>query len=218
MHAPPLGSTVRPNRQRDRTRDALMSAGHTLFANRPVEGVTVDDIVDQAQVAKGSFYNHFSDKDAFADAVYQGVQSDVERQIATVNEGVVDPPVRIARALCTVMAYARDNPERLQALLGKAPPRTAFASPTDIGVEADVRAGLDQGRFRDIDVEGGVLCAIAIIQAMVGHTMVHDGRSVRPVDLAAKMAGALLRALGLPRDEASALAGDTAESLLGVEQ
>ena len=40
------GGPRRGNRQRSRTRTALLRAEQSLFARRPVESVSVDDIVD----------------------------------------------------------------------------------------------------------------------------------------------------------------------------
>ena len=54
------------DRRRVRTRAALLRAGASLFATRSVDGVSIDDIVAAADVAKGSFYNHFPDKEALA--------------------------------------------------------------------------------------------------------------------------------------------------------
>ncbi|HEU4960735.1 MAG TPA: TetR/AcrR family transcriptional regulator [Sphingomonas sp.] len=211
---PDPAPVTRPNRQRERTRKALISAGQTLFAVRPVEGVTVDDIVDAANVAKGSFYNHFNDKDELAGAIYNFVQTDVEREIASVNEGVADSPTRIARALCTVTRYALEHPERLKALLSMAGPRRAVDSPLNAGVVADVGGGIDQGRLCGIDLECGVLCVIGIIQTTVRHAMSGDAHSA-PADLATGMGGSLLQALGLPHEEARALSRAAADALLG---
>ena len=48
----------------ERTRAALVAAGQRLFCERPVDAVAIDDIVQAADVSKGSFYNHFPDRDA----------------------------------------------------------------------------------------------------------------------------------------------------------
>jgi NAD(P)-dependent dehydrogenase (short-subunit alcohol dehydrogenase family) len=45
----------RGNRQHQRTRGLLVLADEQLFATRDVDSVTVDQIVDTAEVAKGSF-------------------------------------------------------------------------------------------------------------------------------------------------------------------
>jgi len=56
-----------PNR-RDRrklaTRKAILDATQALLASRSMDALTVDEIAMQADVAKGTFYNYFPDKDA----------------------------------------------------------------------------------------------------------------------------------------------------------
>jgi AcrR family transcriptional regulator len=51
--------------RRDKTRLALIRAGQKLFAERPIDSVSIDDIVQAANVGRGSFYNHFRDTEAF---------------------------------------------------------------------------------------------------------------------------------------------------------
>ena len=70
---------TRMDRRRMRTRSALMGAGQRLFAEKNIDGVTIDEIVDAADVAKGSFYNHFDGKESLADAIVELVQADCER-------------------------------------------------------------------------------------------------------------------------------------------
>ena len=202
-------------RQRQRTRSALLAAGQQLFAERPVASVTVDQIVDAAEVAKGSFYNHFVDKDAFADAVYELVQGDVEFHVFAANTDVVDPGARVVRALCTVVRYARAHPERLQATLSLARRATA-ADPLNTGLAADIRHGLEQGQMRGIDVETGILIVIGLIRAVVAHAMSSDcDRAIET--LAADVSAATLRALGLPSDTATAIGSAAARDILGQD-
>ena len=56
----PKGGKRDANRRR-RIKD-LCDAGLSLFLQRGIEGVTIDDIVRAAGVAKGSFYRYFADK------------------------------------------------------------------------------------------------------------------------------------------------------------
>ena len=44
------------------SRQALLDAAEQLLAERGTARVSIDDIVDKAGVAKGTFYNHFKDK------------------------------------------------------------------------------------------------------------------------------------------------------------
>lgn len=49
--------------QRDQKKDALVRAATTLFNKFGSEGASLNDIVDQLGVTKGTFYHYFNDKD-----------------------------------------------------------------------------------------------------------------------------------------------------------
>lgn len=46
-----------------RTRDALGDALVALMQEKPFDSITVQDVLDRAQVGRSTFYSHFSDKD-----------------------------------------------------------------------------------------------------------------------------------------------------------
>src|ERR1700709_2841321 len=50
-------------------RSRLLEAGVTLFAEKGYHGTGVKDIVERADVPKGSFYNYFDSKEAFGAAI-----------------------------------------------------------------------------------------------------------------------------------------------------
>ena len=58
---------VDPRKQR--TMDALLAAAQQMFAERPVEEVTVEEIGQHAGVAVGSIYNNFGSKEGLYAAV-----------------------------------------------------------------------------------------------------------------------------------------------------
>lgn len=60
-------------RRRTKTREAFFSSGRKLMASRAKDGFTIDDVVQFTRVAKGSFYNHFPDKEALADEIYRAL-------------------------------------------------------------------------------------------------------------------------------------------------
>jgi AcrR family transcriptional regulator len=53
----------------DRTRDRIFTAAAELIGERGFHGTTVDDIVAQAGVAKGTVYYHFKSKEALFDGL-----------------------------------------------------------------------------------------------------------------------------------------------------
>lgn len=50
-------------------RDALLDAATSLFVEKGMSNATIDDIVAQAGVAKGTFYHYFRDRAAMLDAL-----------------------------------------------------------------------------------------------------------------------------------------------------
>lgn len=61
----PLAPPRRGPKPRPDTRDNLVRAGTRLLHETGYAATGVKDIVDAAQVPKGSFYNHFASKEAF---------------------------------------------------------------------------------------------------------------------------------------------------------
>jgi AcrR family transcriptional regulator len=61
----------RSERRREDTRRRLMKATYEIIARRGHEGLVIQDITEAADVGYGSFYNHFSSKEAIVDAVIE---------------------------------------------------------------------------------------------------------------------------------------------------
>lgn len=197
-----------PTRKRDRTRQAILDAGQQLFAKGAMEGVTIDQIVDAADVSKGSFYNHFDDRQALADAVFAAIEADLEAQIGAANADVADPATRIVRALVVALRYGVAHPERVRAILSLSSRGTIANAPLNAGVARDVDAGLADGGFADIDLESGVLLVLGTIVISLRHVTA-TGADASIAGLAERMGGALLRALGMDPASARAIAAQT---------
>lgn len=202
----------RVDRRRLRTRAALLNAGKALFAEHGVDGVTIDDIVAAADVAKGSFYNHFPDKGALAQALADLARAAVESQADQVNADVTDPAERAARALCAFARGAREHPD--SARLGQRLFQGAAVpdAPMNAGVRADIKAGLDAGRFRELPLEAAVLLAVGAVQITMSRVL-DGGPGVEPAALAGEMAFGLLRGLGLDAADAREVATRAATAI-----
>jgi AcrR family transcriptional regulator len=207
---------VRGNRQRQRTRTAILNAGQRLFAARPLEDITIDEIVEAAEVAKGSFYNHFTDKEHLAASVRELIQGDCEFHIFSANRDVADPPMRIARALCIVLRYTQDHPDRIQALLSLSERKTVAGSPLNVGVTADIDNGISSGRLHGVDRESGVLVVLGLVHIAIAH-LVDPQSGAAAGQLAANVGAAILRALGMDHAEAARLASHASQEILGGE-
>lgn len=203
----------RTDRRRARTRTALLRAGQSLFADQSVDAVSIDDIVAAADVAKGSFYNHFSDKEALAREIAMAVRAEAEAEIDAANAGVADPVSRMARAQTVFVRFARRDPVRARAMMRLFAGATLPNAPLNRGVRADVEAGLAAGAFRGLTVETGVLMAMGVV--MVAVTRVLEPGAATPLaDLCRSLNFGLLRGLGVDEDQARQVADAAANDLL----
>lgn len=199
-----------------RTRSALMGAGQRLFAQRNIDGVTIDEIVEAADVAKGSFYNHFDDKESLADAIVELVQGDCDREVFAVNIAVNDPAVRVARAMAAMIRYARAHPDRYLAMVNLSKRRSDIDAPINAGARHDIEEGLKQGAFEGISVKVGVFMMLSMIASAVAYFAVANDQD--PLEEAAShMAFIMLRALGVEATRAKELADHAVTDLFGEQ-
>lgn len=203
----------RPDRRRDRTRQALLKAGRSLLATREVESLSVDEIVAAADVAKGSFYNHFPDKDVFAREIGAQVRSQVETAIAEANLGITDAAQHMARAVCVVVRFAIEHRDSAAVLWRLNSGSTLADAPINSGVRAAIERGIENERFRYVDLNSGILLTIGVIVITVRHVL--EDRAVRaPADIAQLMTAGLLRSLGLSPAQATSVARNAVNDVL----
>jgi AcrR family transcriptional regulator len=96
--------------KRARTRAKLVSAAHSLFARQAVESVTVDDVVNEAGVAKGTFYTHFDDLQALTTAVADELVKSIDDLIQPGRLSLSEPAFRIAFACSCFIDKALTDP------------------------------------------------------------------------------------------------------------
>jgi AcrR family transcriptional regulator len=85
-----------------RTREALLDAGSTVAERAGLAGLSVNAVVAEAELAKGTFYVHFADRDAFLDALHERFHANIGRAISA---AVGDLPYGAERLSVGVGAY-----------------------------------------------------------------------------------------------------------------
>src|SRR5260370_14597868 len=73
-----LVTEVRPDRRVQRTRRLLHKALMSLILEKKYESITVQEILDRADVGRSTFYMHFQDKDELLFSGFQYLQSFLE--------------------------------------------------------------------------------------------------------------------------------------------
>lgn len=202
----------RPPVRRNRTRGALVQAGLSLFAERSLDAVSIDEIVQRAGVAKGSFYNHFKDRDDFAFALLVMLRGNLTAQITAINEHVTDPVVRLARGMISYIRFAIQEPESAATVLHLH--RTSWDDTVDIGLHEDIRAGVAAGRLNIPTTRSGVLFAKGVGNATFAFALEANRDLVLPI--CQQLTAQLLRGLGVEGSEASQISAQAVDEILGA--
>lgn len=204
-------------RQRQtRTREALLSAARRLMAQRSRAAFTVDELTGAASVAKGSFYNHFPDKDAIAEEVHRAVREMEEAEVRAVNRGVADPVARIARGMATYARMALTSPEDARILTLSQIDSRFLQSAVNDGLREDLRAALSDGRVVAPSIEAAAL----LIVGQTAVLMIRLGNEPNPekAQLVAQQCIAItLVGLGLTHREAQLLATQAVDAVVRLE-
>ncbi|MFJ1759601.1 TetR/AcrR family transcriptional regulator [Amycolatopsis sp. NPDC088138] len=80
---PVLGAPVRERADAARNRIRVLTAAETLFAERGVDAVTMDDVAAAAGVGKGTLYRRFGDKGGLAMALLGERERELQQRILT---------------------------------------------------------------------------------------------------------------------------------------
>ena len=214
---PPF-SANRQAPRRAKTRLALIAAGRALLAERAIDAIPVDDIVERAGVAKGSFFNHFKDKDAFADAIAADIRAGLEDEVARVNAGVDDPALRVARGVASFVRFALADDRGARILMRGHGGAAAANHPLNAGLGVDIARGLCEGRLAAPGLEAGVLYVIGLCQVLLAAVVLQSLDRGQAARLTAQMLALLLAGLGLSPDEAEVLATRTASAMLDEDR
>jgi AcrR family transcriptional regulator len=153
------------------TRDALITAGRALFAERGYAAVGTEEIVRAAGVTRGALYHHFDGKQDLFEAVYERIEVELAQRIASgaLDSGATEP-LAAMRAGAEMFLQAATEPEAQRIVL--------LDGPSVLGWD----------RWREIAAEHGLGLIEATLQAAIETGAIAE-QPVRP--LAHVLMGAL---------------------------
>ena len=102
------------------TRAHLVDVATQLFAARGYDGTSIEAVLAEAGVSRGSLYHHFRGKDALFWAVLEGVAARVGEELAEAERDAPDP-VAALRAGCLAWIRLAADPVVQQTVLIDAP-------------------------------------------------------------------------------------------------
>src|SRR5688500_10603832 len=97
---PPKASTEPPptDRRVRKSRQAIREAFISLVLDKGFEAVTVEDIAERADIARATFYAHYSDKHELLTTLFDEITSEVTEQLTKVTGAPAQPRVSIPTA------------------------------------------------------------------------------------------------------------------------
>ncbi|KUL23179.1 TetR/AcrR family transcriptional regulator [Actinoplanes awajinensis] len=149
----------RLDRRKARTRAALIAAGRELLTGRDPAAVSIQEITDAADVGFGSFYNHFTSKQALFERAFTEVVREHTALLRMSTSGLTDPAEVLAVVVRKTALLPVTHPD-LARIIDRAGLRYV-TPPTGIGPLARrfLRHAKDVGRLCYDDVDVALACA-----------------------------------------------------------
>lgn len=192
----------RSDRRRAQTRQKLADAARELIAERGVAGLRIAEITERADVALGSFYNHFESKEELVEEVVADTIKALAEAMVAPMQALEDPAEAVSFATRSFVRLTEENRELASLLvnLDRADARFEMAvQPIALGA---LDRGIAAGRFEVVNTHvaltGVVGGTLAVMRAIL------DGRYSPEIDVL--HAQAVLRGIGLSPEDAREVA------------
>lgn len=148
------GRTARAQRAREQRRAAVLDQARRIFADKGYHATSIDDIIEAAGIARGTFYLYFESKRAIFDELLDELFSTLASSVRRIETGPeAPPPVQQMNATVDrVMQTLAERRELARILLREA-----------VGIDAEFDAKLEQFYGR---IEALIISAVQTGQQM----------------------------------------------------
>ncbi|MEE4146797.1 MAG: TetR/AcrR family transcriptional regulator [Halieaceae bacterium] len=197
-------------------RSALIQACGDLLAKMPIDAITIANIVETAGVAKGSFYNHFPDKETLAMAVSTAIRDEIEQKVRQSNLNVTDPAYKIARGVCNHVKLAVEDPRRAIIMMrSRELGTTSNDSPMNRQIRAHVLEGVQSSRFSARCEQAGILLLMGVTFFTMARIIEDELSRDESIELTRQAVTLALCGFGVLEEEAARIASDSASDVIG---
>ena len=135
------------------TRDQLIVVATRLFAERGFEGTSIEAVLEEAGVSRGSLYHHFANKEALFEAAFVAVEARIGEEVLRSMPEVGDP-IAVLRAGSLAWMRLAGDPVVQRVVLIDAPAVLGWERWRAIeelnalgGVKLAMQAAADEGRI-----------------------------------------------------------------------
>ena len=148
-------------RQAQQRRQQILAAAKSVFARDGYRRTSIDHIVDNLGVGKGTVYRYFENKKALFLAVFEDSMQQLRHKMRSNVDVVSDPGERIRAAIRTFLEFFDGDKELIEIMMQV---RSEFRdyymayyrqtySEYIVNIQATLRQGMEMNQFRALDVE-----------------------------------------------------------------
>ncbi len=196
--------------KRRRTRALILDTAIGIMSEKGLERASILEIAQRAGLSNGSFYYHFRDKNELLEAVGGAMSAilvqEVDEAISFITNGVE----RVAAATMLFIKRAVSATSWGGLIVHALAELGEFRQQISLGIQKDVRIGIEQGVF-DIGLEPSALpMLLAIVAVAIREQLDAPAGTPETSALAVTM---ILRALGVDAREAEKVSSRVAAML-----
>jgi AcrR family transcriptional regulator len=96
--------------KRERTRKAIIDAAFNIIADKGLFNTSIDELMNEAGMARGTFYNYFQTRDEVLQAVVEELRTHLHEHIETRIADNLEPETVIACMMYGIVQYSLDKP------------------------------------------------------------------------------------------------------------
>jgi AcrR family transcriptional regulator len=155
-----MGTRERQQRDRDRRRDAILTAARDLFVSEGYLNVSMRKIAERIEYSPAALYGYFPSKDDIFFALAEEGFRSLAGAVQAALDGVTDPLERLRRGLLAFYEFSKVNPEHFALMfIDRSVPslnqdfqRFEFFQELTAGAEADIQTCIERQLFsRDLN-------------------------------------------------------------------
>jgi len=198
--------------KRERTRVNLIEAAYRVFARKEADSVTIDEIIGEAAVARGTFYNYFQTREEVLTAVAAALSDEMNHSIWAQSAQIDDPAERMAIATRQFLHQAIRDSTWGWVIVRCGLVAAPLSETIKTGVTTDLEAGMELGRFQVANKQAAIDLILGT-GLMAMRTIL--GGHPEP-DYPEQIAKLILKTLGVDDGEAHSIAFRVLEPLTGL--
>jgi AcrR family transcriptional regulator len=195
--------------KRERTRSSLIEAAYRIFARKEIEAVTIDDIIAEAGVARGTFYNYFQTREEVLKAIAASLSDEMNQKIWAQSTEIVDPAERMAIALRQFLHQAIRDPVWGWFIVRVGLVAAPLSETIERGVMTDLETGIRLQRFQVENTQAAI--DLILGTGLMAMRSILAGQT--EPDYPEQIAKLILKTLGVPNANAHMIAFKVLEPL-----